>query len=222
MTPTDNVLYFNKDIDVRLCLKNGFTSLRGLFSSIYKDYIIENYDIKTHHIGPKGEILHHAVGTDFRYHQAMIYQDIWDIPFRRGSYRIAVKRDPLERFLSTITYLDKVKKYDANNPWKKLYIQLDDINKSDIDKVLDAFDNQTLRDEHFFSQTYFMGHPNDYDKVYYLHELDELIKWLCKKCNYPYSPIKLNKSKDPYPELTSEQQLRIIKMYAKDYANGWY
>jgi len=221
LTPADNVLYFNNDIDVRLCLKNGFTSLRWLWSNVYKEQLLNNY-LDAHLFIKDGIMRPNGCSTVVRYNEAMKFQDIWDIPFRRNSYRIAIKRDPIERFLSTVNYLDKVNMYDKDNPFKKKYISLEDVDRSDINKVLDAFDNQTLRDEHFFSQSYFMGHPNDYDKVYYLSELDELIQWLCKKCNYVYIPVKFNQSEGDYPILTSEQQLRIIKMYAKDYANGWY
>lgn len=221
MTPADNVLYFNNDIDVRLCLKNGFTSLRWLWANIHKEHLLASYSDAPNYM-QDGVFKPAGCSTVVRYNEAMKFQDIWDIPFRRNSYRIAVKRDPVERFLSTVSYLDKVNMYDKDNPLKKKYIWLEDIDKSDIDKVLNAFDNQTLRDEHFFSQSYFMGHPNDYDKVYYLSELDQLIEWLCKKCHYVYTPVKFNQSSEDYPTLTDAQQMRIIKMYAKDYANGWY
>ena len=215
MTPADNILYFNDDIDVRLCLKNGYTSLRGAYLSCYDpDYIAGRWNK-----------IDSPCAYD-RYHWAMQKQDLWDQPFRRGSYRIAVKRDPVQRFISAVSYLDSVKlepRYDGN---KKSYIDLTNVKKDDIDSVLDAFDNQTLRDEHFFSQSYFMGHPNQYDKVYDITELPELLSWLTKKCK-PKKPIEKlweNKTKDTSNriELTDKQTMRIIKMYAKDYANGWY
>ena len=78
----------------------------------------------------------------------------------------------------------------------------------------------------FDFQTYFMGHPNDYNKVYDITEMSELLSWLTKKCN-PKKPIDHlweNKTKDTSDriELTDKQTIRIIKMYARDYANGWY
>jgi hypothetical protein len=215
MTPADNILYFNNDIDVRLCLKNAYTTLRAVWLSCYDpDYYTGKYKKIT------------APTAYDRYHWAMQKQDLWDQPFRRGSYRIAVKRDPVQRFISAVSYLDTVRlepRYDNN---KKSYIDLTNVKKDDIDSVLDAFDKQTLRDEHFFSQSYFMGHPNDYDKVYDITELPELLSWVAKKCK-PKKPIEKlweNKTKNTSNriELTDKQTMRIIKMYAKDYANGWY
>lgn len=214
MTPADNILYFNDDIDVRLCLKNGYTTLRGAWLSCYDEEYYSNRYVKIN-----------APGAPDRYHTAMRRQDIWDQPFRRGSYRIAVKRDPVERFISTVSYLDRVRVEPNYLKFKKSYIDLTNVNKEDIDSVLDAFDQQKLRDEHFFSQSYFMGHPDQYDKIYDITELPELLSWLTTKCK-PKIPIKhlwKNKTKDTDSriQLTDKQTMRIIKTYAKDYANGW-
>lgn len=215
MTPADNVLYFNDDIDIRLCLKNGYTTLKAVWCHKYdSDFMRKN---------PFDSSAPTALN---RYHWAMQKQDIWDQPFRRGSYRIAIKRDPVERFISAISYLDSVKVESNFLNHKKSYIDLTNVNKDDIDSVLDAFDNQTLRDEHFFSQSYFMGHPDQYDKVYYLHEMKDLLQWLDIKIKpvIPITGLWRNKTKeaDRYIKLTTAQQMRIIKLYAKDYANGWY
>ena len=215
MTPADNILYFNDDIDIRICLKNAYTTLRTVWASCYcEDFYTGT--IKTVNVPAAYD----------RYHWAMQKQDLWDQPFRRGSYRIAVKRDPVQRFISAVSYLDNVKLEPRYNSNKKSYIDLTSVNKDDIDSVLDAFDNQTLRDEHFFTQSYFMGHPNDYDKVYDITEMSELLSWLTRKCK-PKKPIENlweNKTNDTSNriELTQEQTIRIIKLYAKDYANGWY
>jgi len=215
MTPADNILYFNDDIDIRICLKNGYTTLRTAWLSCHH---MEYYTGRSES--------HVPISAPARYELAMKYQDIWDQPFRRGSYRIAVKRDPIQRFISTVSYLNNVKLEPRYTEDKKPYIDLTNVNKDDIDSVLDAFDNQTLKDEHFFSQSYFMGQPNDYDKVYDITEMDELLSWMTRKCK-PKKPIEQlwkNKTKDTSAriELTDKQKMRVIKLYAKDYANGWY
>lgn len=216
MTPADNILYFNDDIDIRLCLKNAYTTLRYAWCACGGDieYILSN---------PRNISSPSALD---RYVRAMRHQDIWDQPFRRGSYRIAVKRDPVQRFISTVSYLDSVKVEANFLNHKKSYIDLTSVNRDDIDFVLDAFDQQTLRDEHFFSQSYFMGHPDQYDKVYDITEVHELLSWLTKKCKPEVSIANVwrNKTKNTNQRiaLTDAQQLRIIKLYAKDYANGWY
>jgi hypothetical protein len=223
MTPADNVMYFNTDIDIRLCLKNGYTTLKRVWMSCYdEDYI-------------RGKVTKIDLpGTKYRYELAMMYQDPWDQPFRRGSYRIAIKRDPVQRFISAMSYLNnewyqrQIKTYKLHPFHKensiKPYIDIEQ-NYDNVDAILDAFDNQTLRDEHFFSQSYFMGHPNDYDKVYDITEMPELLSWLTKKCK-PHVPIEKvweNRTKNTSSriELTEKQTLRIIRLYAKDYANGW-
>jgi len=215
MTPADNILYFNDDIDIRLCLKNGYTTLKSVWGI--------KYDLE--HYKKRPDVNSVPTAKD-RYHWAMTKQDIWDQPFRRGSYRIAIKRDPVERFISAVSYLDSVKIERNFLNHKKSYIDLTNVNKEDIDSVLDAFDNQTLRDEHFFSQSYFMGHPDQYDKVYYLHEMKDLLQWLEKKIKpeLPLTGLWKNKTQgtDSRITLTDAQQMRIIKMYAKDYSNGWY
>ena len=215
MTPADNILYFNNDIDIRLCLKNGYTTLKAVWS-IKND--IEYYKQKPNKLQSPSAV--------DRYHWAMQKQDIWDQPFRKGSYRIAIKRDPIERFISAVSYLDSVKVEPNFLANKKSYIDLTSVNKEDINSILDAFDNQTLRDEHFFSQSYFMGHPDQYDKVYYLHHMQDLLQWLEKKIKpeLPLTGLWKNKTQgsDSRVVLTDAQQMRIIKMYAKDYANGWY
>ena len=71
-----------------------------------------------------------------------------------------------------------------------------------------------------------MGHPDQYDKVYYLHQMPDLLQWLEKKIKpeLPLTGIWKNKTQntDKRITLTDTQQMRIIKIYAKDYANGWY
>lgn len=220
MTPHDNVFYFGDDIDVRVCLKNGYTSVRTAWA------IINRIDSFKRMKRMNGNIGHFGMGgTPERYNIVMAKQDLWDQPFRRGSYRIAIKRDPVERFKSAVTYLEGVKLHKNYELRKKEYIDLTYVNKEDIDMVLDAFDKQLLRDEHFFSQTYFMGSVKDYDIVYDISELSDLMSFLQNKFEPEIDVSKLHQNKNPKKEkvgLTPVQEIRIIKTYAKDYSNGWY
>lgn len=219
MNPSDNVFYFGNDVDIRVCLKNAYTTVRTAWTILnHNDWFNRRRAVtnKIDHFG--------CGGQDERYRFAMSKQDIWDQPFRRGSYRIAIKRDPLERFKSTVSYLTSVKLHENYERHKKPYIDLTYVNEDDIDFVLDAFDKSLLRDEHFFSQTYFMGSVKNYDKIYDISEVGELLDFL----QYKFAPefdlrqLHQNKSDRAKIQLTSEQELRIIKMYSKDYANGWY
>lgn len=242
MTPADNVLYFNlnrKNIDIRLCLKNGYTTLRTAWvwskanpslNSMKKSFDSEfpGEDFHLDIFKRKGGIHCDGVGsTNYRYALAMLAQDIYDIPFRRNSYRIAIKRDPIKRFLSTLEYLEKVKnheRYSANE--KKHYIDLTNLDITNVNHIIECLDNGKLRDEHFFPQSYFMGHRDQYHKVYDIQDLNILLQEIESwgvVMDLKLSDLKENSS--PYKHkitLTPEQEARIIKLYAQDYANGWY
>ena len=222
MNPADNVYYFNEELDVRICLKNGYTTMRTAWVS-YTDTLsftrcVDDGIIKN------GKILcHYGYGSaQARLPEIMKKQDIWNIPFRKNSYRVAIKRNPVQRFISAVTYLDKEKQIIKT---VKSYIDLSKISLHDIDTIIDGLEQGTIKDEHFWSQTYFMGKVSDYNKVYDITELGDLLQYLDDKCDMkvPVSDLWRNKTKGSSKRvvLTKEQEERVIKLYAKDYANGW-
>ena len=163
--------------------------------------------------------------TPQRFILAQINQDIFNIPFRKKSWKIAVKRDPIERFISIIKHLHssyKDKNYEKD---KRGFIDLSNIDVNNIDHILDYLENGKIKDEHFFTQSYYMGHVNMYDEVFDikdLHLLLEKIQGLGTFKNEDITKIKLNEThKKINIVLTAEQKSRIIKLYAQDYANGW-
>mgnify|MGYP000109039408 CR=1 FL=1 len=85
MSPFDNVLYLPNNVDIRLCPKNGMSTIKEIFR-IHKGH--EQY-----------------VGRSYRYSKVKEFGDQLDLPFRKGSYRIAVRRDPLDRFKSACEYI---------------------------------------------------------------------------------------------------------------------
>jgi len=242
MTPADNVYYFDppkRKIDIRLCLKNGYTSLRTawvwsevnpmvpLFKQEW-DIPIHGNDIYADILKRKGGIHCDGIGsTRQRYKQSMMMQDIFDIPFRRNSHRIAIKRDPVKRFLSTFEYLKKARNHkDYGTIAIKDYIDLSYMDNDNVDYIIECLENGKLKDEHFFPQSYFMGHRDQYHKVYDIQDLSVLLQeinsWGVIK-NQKVADLKQNTSE--YKQkiiLTPEQEARIIKLYAQDYANGWY
>lgn len=241
MTPSDNVYYFNfagKKVDIRLCLKNGYTSIRTAWvwsngnpvKKRYKEILDpkHNGDYYQYILDTKNGIHCDGVGsTKIRYSEAMTLQDIFDIPFRKNSFRIAVKRDPVKRFLSAVQYLDSAKnhkhyRFDPN----KYYIDLTNLDITNINFIIESLENGRLKDEHFFPQSYFMGHKDQYHKVYDIKDLNYLLEYIESfgiEKNLKISNLKENPSS--YKQkiiLTPEQEARIIKLYAQDYANGWY
>jgi len=163
--------------------------------------------------------------TPQRFIHAQINQDIFNIPFRKKSWKIAVKRDPIERFRSAVKYLHSSYKKETYAEDKRVYTDLSDIDLNNIDKVLDCLENGKIKDEHFFTQSYYMGHVNMYDEVFDikdLHLLLEKIQGLGTFMNEDITKIKLNETSEEINiVLTTEQKSRIIKLYAQDYANGW-
>lgn len=221
MTPADNVYYFGPDIDVRLCLKNAYTTIRTAWVSycprITQDQLVFN---------AKGQLFHDGWGgTMSRYEDIYRQQDLWDIPFRYGSERIAIKRDPVKRFISAVSYLDQIKINPTHDFHKKSYIDLTNVTIDDIDNILNALETHQLRDEHFFTQSWFLGDKNQYDRIYDITEVDKLLEYLESRVTMkvPVQGLWKNKTKgtDKRIELTKDQEIRVIKLYAKDYANGW-
>ena len=198
-----NVLYFNNDIDVRLCLKNGSITLQKAWA------LINQTSVST------TEQRHNIITTE---------QDVLNPPFRLGSYRIAIKRNPIERFVSTITMMSSDTWTDRymNSSWNKNLKELIDIN--DISKTIENLKANKIKDQHFMSQTHYMGKSSDYDKVYYLHELPDLLKWLEKKTKTSTSISDLweNRTLSKHINLTETEKLKILNLYNMDCVNGWH
>jgi len=199
MSPYDNVLYFANNVDVRLCPKNAMTTLKEL-----------------HSLSTKSQTW---VGRRERYQLVQQYGDQFDLPFRKGSYRIAVRRDPLDRFKSACEYITRERINHIKNGR-----DLPEIGKT-IDEVLDSIENETTKNIHFYTQTWFNDNPDDYHAVYWINEIDKLLNFLISACDIPVTnpDIHLNKTIDKLynDSLTEEQVSRIKQLYKKDYRNGW-
>lgn len=203
MTPADNVLYFDNNIDVRICPKNGMSSLKELhrLKRGVKEYI----------------------GIVDRLHKVKLYGDQFDIPFRKDSFRIAVKRDPIKRFMSACEYI-------VSNRYR---YELDDrggdlpILSLELDDVLTGIESGIIKNNHFYTQTWYMGKPNMYDIVFDLDELTTLMLFLNNAAELGFDPQKASihdnrTTQKVYNDvLTESQKQRIRQFYCKDYENGW-
>lgn len=203
-------LYFQNNVDVRLCHKNGNTTLKSIWGQL-------NYGIENHHlIIPNRE-------QSYENNKLKGNIDNNRYGFRKDSYRIAVKRDPIERALSAVKEVIGATFY---------------IHDPSIDMVEEFFLNFDLNTEkyilsndigfnyHFLSQSWGMGKPSDYDKVYDIQDLDKLIKWLEEDYNYPYKITNryVNKAKSELKVSDLSQQVidKLYKTYEIDYKNGWF
>lgn len=203
MSPFDNVLYFPNNVDVRLCPKNGMSSIKELFR-VHRGH--DEY-----------------VGRSYRYDYVKREGDQLDLPFRPGSFRIAVRRDPVDRFKSACEYILQNR---ANHIAKGRANDLPEIS-SQLDEVIDSIESGSIKNNHFYTQTWYMGRPEDYDMVVHISELDKLIAFLNEACELGFNEnianIHQNKSKlKIYNDAVTPLQMnRIKKLYAKDYKNGW-
>ena len=83
------------------------------------------------------------------------------ISFEVKCKKVCIVRKPMERFISCYNHLVVINKEFKATP----------------DEILDSVINGTMRNNHFFPQTHFLGtDPNYYDKIYNTKQLDILEK----------------------------------------------
>ena len=167
----DNILYFPNNIDVRMCPKNGMSTLKEAYRRVKDLRTDESLSSRVNNVSMKC--------------------DMFDIPFRKGSYRIAVRRDPIDRFKSACEFI-----MDARSYYIKEGKFLPEIGL-ELDQVIDDLEQGKYRDNHFYTQTYYMGIPQDYDMVYHIDELPKLLAFLqdATECDRELTHIHENKTK---------------------------
>ena len=201
ISPDNNVYYFNNDIDVRICPKNAMSTIKNV-AHLLND---EHHDSET-------------VPTEWRVQNVREKCDRITPPFRRGSKRYAIKRDPIKRFLSAYRFL---KMY--HNGFKS------------IDEILDKLETGEHEYEpHYMSQSYFLGNPETYDRVFDIKETKDLIDmlWTNRSTEAEMIPhdlvcnLQANMTQDLTHlggfELSKDQENRVIELYKIDYERGWH
>jgi hypothetical protein len=191
-------LYFDNNIDLRLCPKNGNQTLQYIWGQLH-------------------------LNKDSRCNTALrkeLYEELLqqnkieegEFLFRKGSYRVAVKRDPVERVLSSAKYILRTR-LNIKNPSVDM-----------IEELLNDADFET--DFHFLPQTFWMGTQNLYNEIYSIRKLDNLVDFIEK--DYPWlGKIKdknknISESKIKVKDLSNSTIRRWINIYMIDYDNGWY
>jgi hypothetical protein len=170
--------------------------------------------------GTKDKEFGDAVGNyTWRYRQVQRYANNFDLPFRKDSFRIAVSRDPVDRFKSACSFLQEKRSY-----FLSLNRQITAID-SELDLIVKKLYDGNLKDAHFYTQTWFMGNFEDYDMVVDLSEMKTLLQFLKKSCNIETNieNIHLNQTKMKlYDNALTPTIIADIKtLYEKDYINGW-
>lgn len=216
----DNVWYLPNNIDVRVCPKNGNTSLKAYVAHHIKKprvlgKIKEGFYFKKN--GPRS----------WREEQIIARGDIMDLPFRKGSTRYAVKRDPVKRFVSAVEMLqyqvDTSPSFYITNPSTRFRLF------DSVTELLDAIDNNEVFDMHLMPQFHYMGHPDQYDRIWDLSELSSMIRFLndaigaewedrYDKHQWSFANTKIYRITD---HITEEDIERIKILYKADYDCGW-
>jgi hypothetical protein len=206
----NRTLYFENNVDIRLCHKNGNTTLKSIWSQLY-------YNVEDHHLTiPLREELQ-------KKNKLSSNIDIDRYGFRKGSYRIAIKRDPIERALSAAKEVIGASfyVYDPSIDIIEEFFLNFDLN---VEKYI--LSNSIEFNYHFLSQTFSMGVASDYDKVYDIRDLDKLVRWLEETSDYPYKITNryLNKSKSELKvsDLSPKVIDKLYTTYEIDYKNGWF
>jgi len=199
MTPADNVLYFPNNIDVRICPKNGMSTLKEALRRA------------------KGES--HVRGWKQRHYSVSTKGDQFDLPFRKGSYRIAVRRDPIDRFKSACEFIQSARAFYIKNGRS-----LPDISLK-IDEVIDGMESGDVKNSHFYTQSWYMGHPDDYDMVYHIDEMPKLLDFLQEACNIERDISVLHENRTTMKlyndAISPDHMVKLRNFYLKDYKNGW-
>lgn len=203
MSPADNVIYFPNNVDVRLCPKNGMSTLKEL-QRLYRG--VDNH-----------------VGRVDRLTKVRTHGDQFDIPFRKGSFRIAVRRDPVDRFLSACEYIV------ANQAKHIAQGRIDELPtlSHEMEEVITSIENGIIKNNHFYTQSWYMGKPEDYDMIVHINELDRLLRFINISSDLGFTKdetsIHDNKTvlKMYNSYVSDSQRDRIKELYKKDYLNGW-
>ena len=199
MSPIDNVLYFPNNVDVRICPKNGMSTI--------KEALRRTLDMDG------------TFGLEKRQREVSRWSDQFDIPFRKGSFRIAVRRDPIDRFKSACEYIQSNRAFHIANGKSLPKISLE------VNRVIDDLEKGVFRDNHFYTQSWYMGHPDDYDMVFHISEMGKLLTFLQEACNIERDITQLHENKTTmklYNDAISPEHLEKVRnFYLKDFKNGW-
>jgi len=171
ITP-DNILYLPEGIDIRICPKNGFSSLKGFFHQVMK-VVAPNIPFQKEQID-----FQHVRGgaSSWRQLQVLKYGNQFDVPFRYDSVRFAVTRDPIERFKSAVEMLQLQAKSNYASPEDIPLINKDYDAYSSVKLLLDDLYSGKVLNQHFWTQTLYMGLRSNYDYVYNLNNIEEMYK----------------------------------------------
>lgn len=180
------------NIDIYLCPKCGTNSAR------YASYKFNNGELEVPNIRD-------LTRSDYDVLRMGPFSVLNYKEERSDSIKIAIKRDPLERFISAFSWYNH--KYG-------------DIQKIITKKSLDDTIISPPNDVHYLPQSAFYGDDiSKYDHVIYPSELRNLILEIT---SVDLGPLHKGQTTLEYEVPTEEQIIMIKKLYQMDYENGYY
>lgn len=225
------VLYFPHKIDFNICAKNGCSSIKGYLTWIYSpDSLNSKFAPDWNSSKLKKEILAskddtHAADRIYDFHtnckratRISRWQNDPTTNYRHfcrsGSHRVAIKRDPIQRFLSGYLQI-----------WEESAISVFKQHSYAIDELIDKLSTGEYWNEHLETQTFWMGNSvSFFDAVFDVSETQECINHIHSQSKYKGDAPKIHLMPNTYekPTLTRYQISKIEKLYLEDYENGWY
>ena len=190
----DTSLYFPEGIHIKYSPRSASQSLKLLLINI----LFPNSDL------------------DFLI-QKRILQTI-SIPNYENRLKIAVKRDPVDRFISALNFDHFIWGYGKFEKTMRCPNTMDEVFQSGW------FDFMFKHNKHYFPQTFYLGESKDYDLVFDINSLKNLVQFLNQIYDSDYSIPNINSSVKYFrKEMLSQQQLELVKeRYNLDYHNGWF
>jgi hypothetical protein len=228
------VIYFSKNntrLDFNICAKNACTSIKAYYTwvkdpnanSLYPiDHprvirSIKSGELKEDdldHLSEFAYLNHTGCRRSGRVSQWLNHEDTtFKDFFRKDSIRVAVKRDPIKRFISG--YL-QIYQDTAFGPFRQ--------HNYHIDQLLDLLESKEYWNEHLETQSWWMGTPDRFDKIFDIKDTYKCIEFMNDKLGLKTNPPDFHRMKTSMnkPDLDRKQIDRIEQLYLIDYENGWY
>ena len=216
---------YNKTFAYHLCPKNGCTSIANMI--IQADGNIEL--LKEDH---KDFYRTHALAKPSNDNEQFAWPRVPDVvgwTYHNAEIKLAIKRDPVDRFISG--YKNRVLYHkDISKTYHWLLKQFKNKTKHlpevpSLDTFIKNFDTYWTNPwiaSHFKSQTTFLGNKDYYTHVFDITELNKVKELLEEITNIKITVPHLQAGgNDIEVPITDENIKWIKKKYAIDYENGW-
>lgn len=146
---------------------------------------------------------------------------------------IAIKRDPIDRWCGAMNQQRSrmMTHFIDSNAWLDKEIKFWNQDPNDVVKLHAPKDSPIRNISEFCSQYDWAGSVTEYDAVYYLHQVDDVISNVLKLAPYKGNPVaevyRHDSKKKPIKlvsveDLTDESKKIIMEqIYQDDYKYGW-